>query len=540
MASLDFDSPKFEYFPPTPPAHSDDEADSVKPTTKPLSSMSAVVANATPAAKPSSGKVTLHLGHLPSKKDIKGPWPRTPTRVDPNNPPWPAYRGYHEYSFAHATMGVRLPTILGKAIDDATRTLNDQSSEEKIIDLVQCIERMDVLMQDLSENQKLRPIIDDGEADVALWNKEIAKYFQGKDFMNAPWLFAEAYKYRRLREAFTVSKYWGDYDVFYRQKCDTFSRSSDAVFELSMRFAEPFTQSGKSPEAKLDAERLMFLELTQVCLWGNSTDLSLLINMTEEQIKSLQSTGGDHLASTEKNILGNHLNQLWDGVKELRDKTGGRIDFVLDNAGFELYCDCVYADFLIQTGLAKQIRFHGKRYPWFVSDVTKKDWEWLLNTMVYGHLFPKATEQERESLRRLGLRWKQYEREGKWVYEQHPFWCTGYTFWELHSEAPDLFLHLSRSDLVFFKGDLNHRKLTYDCAAPASTPFDIAIGPMASAAGAPKVCSLRTIKSDVVVGLESDETAEKLDKEEPGWKISGKYAVVLLSEGRPGEKVRFA
>lgn len=30
-----------------------------------------------------------------------------------------------------------------------------------------------------------------------------------------------------------------------------------------MRFAEPFTQSGKSSEAKLDAERLMFLELTQ-------------------------------------------------------------------------------------------------------------------------------------------------------------------------------------------------------------------------------------------------------------------------------------
>lgn len=56
--------------------------------------------------------------------------------------------------------------------------------------------------------------------------------------------------------------------------------------------------------------------------------------MTEEQIKSLQSTGGDHLAATEKNILGNHLNQLWETVKVLRDKTGGRIDFVLDNAGF--------------------------------------------------------------------------------------------------------------------------------------------------------------------------------------------------------------
>lgn len=79
-----------------------------------------------------------------------------------------------------------------------------------------------------------------------------------------------------------------------------------------------------------------------VCLWGNSTDLSLLIDMTEEQIKSLQSTGGDHLASTEKNILGNDLPRLWDTVKALKAVGGGRIDFVLDNAGFELYCDFVY------------------------------------------------------------------------------------------------------------------------------------------------------------------------------------------------------
>ncbi|EDR15208.1 uncharacterized protein LACBIDRAFT_243185 [Laccaria bicolor S238N-H82] len=495
------------------------------------------------SASSAPSRVTLHLGHLPSKKDIKAPWPRTPTRVDPNNPPWPAYRGYHEYSFAHATMQSRLPTILGKAIEDATRTLNNQSPEEEVIDLVQCIERMGELMTDLSGNAKLRPIVDDNEADVALWNKEIAKYFQGKDFMNAPWLFAEAYKYRRLHECFSVSKFWRNYDVFYRQKNDTFSRSSDAVFELSMRFAEPFKIAEELSRAeKLEAERLMFLELTQVCLWGNSTDLSLLINMTEDQIKSLQSTGGDHLAATEKNILGNDLTRLWETVKELREKTGGRIDFVLDNAGFELYCDCVYADFLLQSGLATQIRFHGKRFPWFVSDVTKKDWEWLLNTLVYGQLFPNATDVELESLRRLGRRWKQYEKEGKWVYEQHPFWCTGYTFWDLHSEAPDLFLHLSRSDLVIFKGDLNHRKLTYDCAAPASTPFEVAIGPMASAAGAPKVATLRTIKSDVVVGLgpDGDRIAENLDQTEAGWKISGKYAVVLLSEGRPGEKVRFA
>ncbi len=47
-------------------------------------------------------------------------------------------------------------------------------------------------------------------------------------------------------------------------QCDTFSRSHDAVFELSMRFAEPFTlKENLSAEEKLEAERLMFLELTQ-------------------------------------------------------------------------------------------------------------------------------------------------------------------------------------------------------------------------------------------------------------------------------------
>ncbi|PSR71076.1 hypothetical protein PHLCEN_2v13045 [Hermanssonia centrifuga] len=499
----------------------------------------------------------LRLENLPQRKNIQAPFPRSPRSVDPNNPPWPAFRGYHTYSFANATMGHRLPTILGKAIDDVIATLNDQSEEDKIIDLVQCIERMEYLKGELERSAKLRPVVDDGEADVALWNKEIAKYFLGKDFMNATWLFAEAYKYRRLRECFSVSKYWRNYDVFFRQKCDTFSRSTDAVFELSMRFVEPFKHAPNlTDNEQLEKERLMFMELTQICLWGNSTDLSLLINMTEEQIKSLQSTGGEALAETEKNILGNHMHRLWEIVKDLREKKGqpnavfddeeiavsgavnakdhmkapgGRVDFILDNAGFELYCDCVYADFLIQSGFASQVRFHGKRYPWFVSDVTKKDWEWLLNIMVYGQLFSKVSEEEKESLKRLGRRWKQYEKEGKWVYEQHPFWCTGYTYWDLHSEAPDLFLHLSRSDLVIFKGDLNHRKLTYDCAAPASTTFEDSIGPMASAAGAPRVCSMRTIKSDVVVGLgeNGDEIAEKLNKDEEGWKISGKYVSTL-------------
>jgi len=131
-------------------------------------------------------------------------------------------------------------------------------------------------------------------------------------------------------------------------------------------------------------------KIALVCLWGNSTDLSLLIDMTEEDIKKLQSTGGDALAATEKNVLGNDLHKLADYVMTIKH---GRFDFVLDNAGghqlsqsafslmddslgFELYCDLVYADWLIQSGTCEKVIFHGKKIPWFVSDVIKKDWDW--------------------------------------------------------------------------------------------------------------------------------------------------------------------
>lgn len=53
--------------------------------------------------------------------------------------------------------------------------------------------------------------------------------------MNAPWVFAEAYKYRRLRECFSVSKYWKDYDVFFRQKVG-------AHCQLSFHGAQPFNK----------------------------------------------------------------------------------------------------------------------------------------------------------------------------------------------------------------------------------------------------------------------------------------------------------
>lgn len=229
-----------------------------------------------------------------------------------------------------------------------------------------------------------------------------------------------------LHSCFSLSKFFKSYDVFFRQKCETFSRSSEAVFELATRFAAPYEpDTTLSADKQLDLKRLLFHELTQVSLWGNATDLSLLINMTEEDIKRLQASGSESLAASEKNIIGNHMDKVWEYVSSPKfggDKKGGRFDFVMDNAGFELYSDLVYADWLMQSGLASEVRFHGKRFAWFVSDVTDADFKWLINQMVYGHLFTDASDVDVEALRTMGNRWKDYVAQGKWIYEQHPFW----------------------------------------------------------------------------------------------------------------------
>lgn len=168
----------------------------------------------------------------------------------------------------------------------------------------------------------------------------------------------------------------------------TFKSSRPAAVELAARYKDIAEQTRKSagvasagnPAEIQEAEKVMFMEMCEICLWGNATDLSLLTSLTYEDIQKLQ--GSEARKNSEKNILINDLPAAFDVLMNA-NKTGkkSRVSIVLDNAGFELFTDLILAGYLINRGLASEIVLLPKSIPWFVSDVMPKDFADLLNAL---------------------------------------------------------------------------------------------------------------------------------------------------------------
>lgn len=280
---------------------------------------------------------------------------------------------------------------------------------------------------------------------------------------------------------FALSKHWKGYDVFARQKMSTFKSSRPAVLELAARYRELALEAesgqsseGKSPEDIEQAEKLLFSEMCEICLWGNATDLSLLTSLTYEDIQKLQ--GSQARKASQTNILVNDIDAAFNTLQQARrEKKDGerRVDIILDNSGFELFVDLILAGYLLSTGLATSIILHPKRLPWFVSDVTPRDFSDLLNSMVdpqafytaaddSGKTYPQLSDKEVEDVRFLFEQWSEFHQDGKLIVRPHPFWTTQGCYWRLPHLAPELFEDLKESELVLLKGDLNYRKLTND------------------------------------------------------------------------------
>ncbi|PCH42909.1 DUF89 domain-containing protein [Wolfiporia cocos MD-104 SS10] len=490
--------------------------------------------------------------------------------------PYAPYDFTDKESFAYETVLRRWPVILTNIIDTVYR-LNHQLStsiakpelydgdvaetQTKIQEGKNIIETISALKYRMARDRPLEPIPDDGEALTDVYNTELSRLTeQGKgSWFTAPWLYAECYLYRLLRSYFVQTKLWSSFDPFLSQKLDTFRKSSAAIFQLATTMKELEGDKGKlaSDPANLN---VIFKEMIQMCLWGNATDLSMLTHLTHEDIQHLQSVGRDAQAVRKEFILTDNQDSVWAHLTSLKD---ARIDFVLDNAGFELFTDFVFADFLVTyTPYVSKVAFHPKLIPWFVSDVTPPDFKSTISSLLSPTFFP-STEPDaqtaslaasapaqdsstvptpsglpdsRRHLKEMVTRWEGYLRDG--VFElsvpldtplgasnvKANFWTMPWPYWNMQEQGPEVFDSLKDSGLVIFKGDLNFRKLTGDVKWPAHTPFETAIGPLA---GSFPILSLRTNKADVIVGIDK-ALAEKLDNSGENWRYSGKYAVVLF------------
>lgn len=245
-------------------------------------------------------------------------------------------------------------------------------------------------------------------------------------------------------------------------------------------------------------------------MWSNRCDLSIS-NGTE-----VKQTGNPFklLPEYESSILVNNSQEIWKCLKTAR-KTD-HIDIIMDNAGYELFTDLVLADFIIQYGFVKQIRFHCKSIPWFVSDVNSHDFYWTISQLAnsdkellsaFGKRLQRHIETRQIELRPINL-----------------FWTSPYEYQAMRKISPKLYDELAKSRLLIFKGDLNYRKLLADMNWPPQTPFSDVLGEFRPT----NLCTLRTVKAELICGLPNG-LQEKLDNIDSMWMITGNYAVMQFA-----------
>lgn len=189
------------------------------------------------------------------------------------------------------------------------------------------------------------------------------------------------------------------------------------------------------------------------------------------------------------------------------------VDIVLDNAGYELFTDFVLADFILHYKLANKIRFHCKAIPWFISDVLTRDFHWTIEQLACQNVMKSAC---------FGKRLKQYIIDDR--FELQPtefFWTSPYEFQAMPKIAPNLYANLSNAHLVIFKGDLNYRKLLADLNWPFDTNFIDVLGDFRPT----NLCTLRTVKADIICEL-SSKKANELFNLDHMWMETGKYGVL--------------
>lgn len=317
--------------------------------------------------------------------------------------------------------------------------------------------------------------------DATAWHAWLAPYAAGSWF-DLPFLVAEAFFYRRLLEAVGYARPgpWQGVDPFAPAKA-----AELAGLDLP-----------RSPGSRTD--------LLLAAVWGNQADLGFLLDHGGRPAPGAAGAG----------LLVDESELLWRALAAARPgSSSGQVLYVADNAGREITADLLLVDRLIADGL--DVVLHVKPSPTFVSDATVPDVVAALGALAASGDAGSAAADRLRAAARVGTL----------DIRTHWFWTAPFSF---HHLPPDLVAEVRGAAFVLLKGDLNYRRLLGDLWWPPTSDFVAATAYLPAPVGV-----LRTLKSDVVAGLPADVVA-RLDRAEPGWRSSGRHAVVQIGGRRRG------
>jgi hypothetical protein len=340
---------------------------------------------------------------------------------------------------------------------------------------------LDRLLEEIQEGV-IRPL-HAGAHDHAAWETWTRNYV-GRRWTDVPFLGAESYFYRKLLEAvdFFTPGPWFWIDPFEPMKT---AELADATLDDELALLA---------QLRLRPEREQVHALLVASLWGNRADLGFRI--TEAASAGPGETPSDLIADDSDTLL-----------SALEAQVADIVCLIADNAGRELMSDLVLIDHLMESGLAARASLHLKPHPYYVSDAVTED---VITCM---RRLAAATPHTAEVAHRL----REAMGDGRLTVSTHWFYCAPLSF---HYMPPDLVDELASASLILAKGDLNYRRLVGDCDWPVTTPFT-----EATAYFPFPVVALRTLKSDVAVGIDAGVAAQ-LERLDPSWRTDGKRGVI--------------
>ncbi|MFE1369261.1 damage-control phosphatase ARMT1 family protein [Streptomyces anulatus] len=344
-------------------------------------------------------------------------------------------------------------------------------------------EALDALLDEITDGV-IEPLATT-ERDHERWAVSGQGYF-GRSWYDAPFLWSESYFYRKLLGAvgYFGTGPWQGVDPF-------------APFKKAELRGDAVEEELRALDALANAPAVeRATALLHASLWGNRADLGF-------RVVAGESEAGD---AADPALVADDSDLLW---QLLPVGSGSTVAVVADNAGRELIPDLILIDHLLEHRQAERVGLHVKPYPYYVSDAMTADVVDCLRRLV---------EAPGEAGRIGGRLWKAMA-AGNLEVRTHPFFCAPQPYGEM---PEDLRGEFESAGLTILKGDLNYRRLVGDRSWDATASFADLTTYFPGA-----VAALRTLKSDVIVGLE-EETLDALERSGDAWRASGTHALIQV------------